>query len=100
MTLDRTSDGIDRKCCECNRPFKGEAWQDYCAECHAESEKNSPLNKRWACLTCSSTFKGGEIIAGPQGWKCPKCGSVDLSTAHGERKLDRYEGDDVPALKN
>jgi hypothetical protein len=59
--LDRTPDGFAQKCCECSRPFKGEAWQDYCAECHAEQEKNSPLKATWACLTCSETFPVGDV---------------------------------------
>lgn len=100
MSLDRTSSGIDRKCCECRRPFKGEGWMDYCAPCNAENEKNSPLNKRWACLTCNSTFNAGKIISGRTGWMCPNCKSLDLTPAHGDRQLDRYDGGDVPPLKN
>lgn len=93
MKLDRSADGIDRKCDECSRAFKGEAWMDYCAECHAENEKNSPLRKRWACLTCSSTFEAGRIIAGPQGLQCPNCKSGDVSPAHGAREIAKYHGE-------
>lgn len=100
MNLDRAADGIDRKCCECRRPFKGETWQDYCAECNAENEKNSQLRNRWACLTCNSTFELGKVMSGPQGLQCPNCKSCDLSPAHGERQLDKYEGGDIPPLKN
>lgn len=99
MNLDRTTDGVAHKCCECSRPFKGEPWMDYCAECHAENEKNSPLKKRWACLTCNSTFPAGQIISGPAGWQCPKCKSGNLSPAHGARLLDQYDGD-VPVETN
>lgn len=97
--LDRADNGFPRKCCECSRTFKGEAWQDYCAECHAENERTSPLNQRWACLTCNVTFKCGTIISGPQGWQCPKCKSTDLHPAEGVRTLPEYEGQ-VPELKN
>lgn len=100
MGLDRTADGIPRKCDVCERPFKGEAWMDYCAECHAENEKNSPLKKRWACLTCNSTFTAGQLMSGRRGLECPKCRSGDVSPAEGARQLAQYNGDDVPALKN
>lgn len=92
-SLDRTPDGADLKCCECSRPFKGEAWMDYCAECNAEYEKNSPLRKRWACLTCNSTFELGKVRSGPQGWQCPNCKSNDLSTAEGTREIPEYHGE-------
>jgi hypothetical protein len=100
MDLDRATDGIDRKCCDCARPFRGHAWMDYCAECNAKNEAASPLRKRWACLTCNTTFEAGKIISGPRGWQCPSCRGLDLSPAHGERRLDRYDGDDVTAMKN
>lgn len=98
MTLDRTTDGFAMKCCECRRPFKGECWMDYCAECHAENEKNSPLRKRWACLTCSSTFGCGTIRSGPQGWQCPKCKSNDIGPAEGAREIPEYHGE-IPEQK-
>lgn len=92
-TLDRDAEGFARTCCTCSRGFKGKAWQDYCAECHAENEKNSPLRKRWACLTCSSTFEAGRIISGPTGWQCPNCKSTDVSPAHGSREIPEYHGE-------
>ena len=88
MNLNRAPGGIDRKCCECSRAFKGEAWMDYCAECNAENERRSPLRNRWACLTCSTTFELGRVRSGPQGWQCPNCKSLDLSPAHGARDVD------------
>ena len=93
MTIDRTADGISRKCCDCSRAFKGEAWQDYCAECHAEHERTSPLRDRWACLTCNTTFECGRIVSGPQGWQCPNCKSTDIQPAHGARDIPEYVGD-------
>jgi hypothetical protein len=96
--LNRTPDGIIQTCCECSRPFKGHAWQDYCAECHAENERTSPLHNRWACLTCNTTFELGKVRSGPQGWMCPNCRSTDLSPAHGSRELDRYDGP-IPGQK-
>jgi DNA-directed RNA polymerase subunit RPC12/RpoP len=66
---------------------------DYCAECNAENERTSPLRKRWACLTCSSTFEAGRIIAGQQGWKCPNCGGLDVNPAEGVRELSEYHGE-------
>ena len=98
-TLDRSADGITRKCCECSRPFMGESWQDWCAECHAEMEKNSPLKKLWACLTCSSTFPVGEVRingSAPAGdpWPCPRCGSRTITPADGEvRETAEYYGE-------
>jgi Zn finger protein HypA/HybF involved in hydrogenase expression len=97
-TLDRAPDGVTRKCDTCKRPFKGEAWMDYCAECNAENERTSPLHKRWACLTCNSTFELGKVRSGPQGWQCPNCKSTDLSTAEGTREIPEYHGD-IPEQK-
>lgn len=97
--LDRTADGITRKCCECSRPFLGEAWQDYCAECHAEMEAKSPLKKLWACTTCSSTFPLGEVRvrgSSPAGdpWPCPRCGSPTITPADGAaRETAEYYGE-------
>lgn len=93
MNLDRTADGITQKCTECSRNYRGEHWMDYCAECHAENERTSPLRNRWACLTCSSTFEAGQLFAGPQGLQCPNCKSLDLSTAHGAREIEEYDGE-------
>lgn len=93
ISLDRAPDGITRTCCECRRKFKGEAWMDYCAECHAENERNSPLRARWACLTCNTTFEAGRIILGPEGWQCPNCKSCDVSPAEGAREITEYHGD-------
>lgn len=100
-SIDRTPDGIARKCCECSRPFKGEAWQDYCAECHAEDERNSPLNKRWACLNCGwkgalGTMYPGKLAADRV--ECPRCRSGNTTPAEGVRTLDAYHGD-IPELK-
>ncbi len=92
-SLDRVTDGQIQKCDECSRDYRGEAWMDYCAECHAELERTSPLRDRWACLTCSSTFEAARLIAGPTGLKCPNCGSLNLSTAHGAREIPEYYGD-------
>jgi DNA-directed RNA polymerase subunit RPC12/RpoP len=92
-TLDRTPDGDTYKCDECSRPFKGEAWMDWCAECHAKMEAKSPLQALWACLTCSSTFEAGRMRSGPVGLLCPNCNSYDLSPAHGERELEEYHGE-------
>lgn len=97
--LDRTPDGITQKCCECSRPFKGEGWQDYCAECHAEKEANSPLKKLWACTTCNSTFPVGEVRINGSApandpWPCPRCGSQTITPADGEvRTTDVYYGE-------
>jgi Zn finger protein HypA/HybF involved in hydrogenase expression len=91
--LDRTLDGVARTCDECSRPFKGEAWQDWCAECAAEKEKNSPLHDRMACLNCNTTFELGRVRSGPQGWKCPNCASGNLSPAQGVREIEEYHGD-------
>jgi len=92
-TIDRTPDGIEHKCCECSRDFKGDAWHDYCAECNAANEKNSLLRNRWACLACNSTFELGRVISGPQGWQCPNCKSANLSTAEGVRNIPEYHGE-------
>ncbi len=88
MNLDRTADGVVRKCDECSRPFKGEGWHDWCAECHAEKEANSPLKKLWACTTCSSTFPVGEVRVNGSApasdpWPCPRCGSCTITPADG-----------------
>lgn len=91
--LDRAPDGVTRKCSNCSRPFRGEGWMDYCAKCHAENERTSPLRDRWACLTCSTTFECGSIICGPQGWKCPNCKSTDLTTADGAHEIPEYHGE-------
>ena len=45
-TIDRTPDGIEHKCCECSRDFKGDAWHDYCAECNAANEKYPRVSRR------------------------------------------------------
>lgn len=71
---------------------------DYCAECHAENERTSPLRKRAACLTCNTTFEFGKIRSGPQGWQCPNCKSGDISTAEGIRELPEYHGE-IPERK-
>jgi hypothetical protein len=92
-SIDRTPDGRPRKCCVCSRMFKGEAHMDYCAPCYAESEANSPLRTRWACLTCNTTFELGKVRSGPQGWQCPNCKSSDLSTAEGAREIPEYHGE-------
>ena len=98
-SLDRTTDGMVRKCDECSRPFMGEAWQDWCAECHAAQEANSPLKKFWACLTCNSTFPVGEVRfngSAPAGdpCPCPRCGSQTITPADGEvRTTDVYYGE-------
>lgn len=98
-SLDRTADGISRTCDECSRPFKGEGWQDYCAECAAEKEVNSPLKKLWACTTCSSTFPIGEVRingSAPAGdpWPCPRCGTSTITPADGEvRTTGVYYGE-------
>ncbi len=91
--IDRTPDGQIQKCDECSRDYRGEPWMDYCAECHAELERTSPLRDRWACLTCSSTFTAGEMRAGPQGLLCPNCRSMDLTPAHGAREIEEYHGE-------
>lgn len=91
--LDRIPDGHPRTCDDCSRAFKGEAWMDFCAECHAKREETSPLKSRWACLTCNTTFPLGSVRSGPQGWQCPKCKSSDLSTAEGSRELPAYHGE-------
>lgn len=67
--LDRVPDGHSRKCDTCKRPFRGEPWMDYCAECAAENERTSPLRKRWACLTCNSTFAAEPVIGEKSGVK-------------------------------
>lgn len=100
-TLDRTPDGVTRKCDTCKRRFKGEAWMDYCAECHAENERTSPLNKRWACLNCG--WKGsmgqmypGKLVSEPP--ECPKCRSGNTSSAEGVRDAPEYHGE-IPEKK-
>ncbi len=92
-SLDRTTDGVIRKCDECSRDFMGEGWQDWCAECHAEKERISPLRHRMACLTCNTTFELGRVVAGPQGMQCPNCKSGDLSPAEGVREIPEYHGE-------
>ena len=98
-TLDRTLDGSIQKCCECSRDYRGEGWQDYCAECHAEKEKNSPLLALWACTTCSSTFPVGEVKvngSAPAGdpWPCPRCGNPTITPADGAiRETTEYYGE-------
>lgn len=98
-TLDRTADGMNRLCDDCLREFKGEAWQDWCAECHAEREKNSPLKSLYACLTCHSKFPLGEvrIRAGQRAcdpWSCPKCGAETITPADGaSRETLEYHGE-------
>jgi DNA-directed RNA polymerase subunit RPC12/RpoP len=97
-SLDRTADGSARKCDECEREFKGEPWQDYCAECHAKLEENSPLKALWACLTCNETFPVGEVrfnASEPVGtpWPCPRCGSRTITPADKTiRETDAYYG--------
>lgn len=98
-TLDRTPDGDTYKCDECSRYFKGEHWMDWCAECRTEKDKNDPLKKLWACLTCNSTFPVGEVRlngSSPAGtpWPCPRCGSPTITPADGEnRETDVYYGE-------
>lgn len=96
--LDRTPDGVTQQCDTCSRPFKGEGWMDYCAECHAENERTSPLHKRWACLTCNSTFELGKVRSGPNGFQCPNCQSADISPAEGAREIPEYHGE-IPEQK-
>ena len=99
MSLDRTPDGVVRKCDECSRPFKGEAWQDWCAECHAEKEVCSPLRSLWACLTCNSTFPVGEVKPGAGAlvgdpWPCPRCSARTITPADGAvRETAEYFGE-------
>lgn len=97
-TLDRTPDGALRKCDECSRPFRGKAWQDWCAECHAEKEANSPLKATWACTTCNSTFPLGEVRPGNKAlndpWPCPRCDSCTITPADGAvRETAEYYGE-------
>lgn len=102
MTLDRSPEGIDLKCYECTRPFKGEAWMDFCAECHAENERTSPLNKRWACLNCGWKGKCGQMKLGKRygdALECPSCRSGNTTTAEGVRDVPEYVGE-IPAQKN
>lgn len=91
--LDRAPEGRIQKCCECRRDYRGEPWMDYCAECHAEKERTSPLHDRWACLTCSTTFEAGSLRSGPQGFECPNCRSCDVSPAQGIREIPEYHGE-------
>ena len=97
--LDRTPDGALMKCDECSRDFRGEAWQDWCAECHAEKERNSHLRKTWACLTCNSKFALGDLVirAGQRAndpWPCPRCGNFTITPADGEvRETNEYHGE-------
>lgn len=70
---------------------------DYCAECHAEAERNSPLNKDWACLTCNTTFRLGtaKLPKAPgEGFECPNCKSGDTHPADGSvTHLTEYFGE-------
>lgn len=100
-TLDRTATGVTRECCKCSRPFKGEGWMDYCAECHAEQERTSPLNRRWACLNCGWKGTAGKMFTGKLAsdpLECPKCRSGNTSPAEGIRDLPEYHGE-IPELK-
>lgn len=97
--LDRTPDGTIRKCDECSRPFRGEAWMDWCAECHAEMDRKSPLHARWACLTCNETFELGEVRLGAGAkvydpMPCPRCNARTITPADGQvRETDEYYGE-------
>jgi len=95
-TLDRTPDGVALKCYDCSRPFKGERWQDFCAECHAEHERTSPLHKRWCCLNCNTTFPLGKMKTGKLSadrFRCPNCDSENTHPADGDvRELPEYHG--------
>jgi hypothetical protein len=94
MSLDRCEQGIVQKCCECSRQYLGEAWMGYCSECHAENERTSPLNKRWACLNCGWKGKAGEMYAGAgPSLECPKCRSSNTSSAEGVRDVPEYHGE-------
>ena len=95
-TLDRVPDGVVLMCYDCSRPFKGERWQDFCAECHAEHERTSPLRRRWACLNCGWKGTAGEMYTGKLACdplECPKCRSGNTSTAEGVREVPEYHGE-------
>jgi Zn finger protein HypA/HybF involved in hydrogenase expression len=52
------------------------------------------LQERWCCLTCSSTFRCGQLIMRERGLHCPKCDSVDVHPATGETvELNCYAGE-------
>lgn len=97
--LDRAPDGIIRTCDECSREFKGEAWQDWCAECYAEMEKHSPLKDLWACLTCAAKFPVGEVRLNGSDpanapWSCPRCGNPTITPADSKmRETNEYHGE-------
>jgi ribosomal protein L37AE/L43A len=101
-SLDRVLDGIPRPCSECLRLFKGDSWQDYCVECHAKAEADSPLNKIWACTTCNSTFPVGTVkVSGSAPanapWPCPRCDSPTITPADGAtRETAEYYGELPP----
>ena len=44
------------------------------------------LDQQWACMTCNSKFRVGEIVPGKlynDPWPCPRCGSLNISPADG-----------------
>jgi DNA-directed RNA polymerase subunit RPC12/RpoP len=48
----------------------------------------------WYCLTCSETFRFGQIRMRNGGLHCPLCGSENLHPADGGIiELDSYEGE-------
>lgn len=69
---------------------------DYCAECNAECERNSPLHQRWACFNCNKTMECGEMKLGGRpgmGFVCPHCNSNNTHPAEGIVELTEYHGE-------
>lgn len=52
------------------------------------------MQQRWCCLTCSSTFRFGQIRMQAGGLHCPKCDALAIHPATGETvELERYDGE-------
>lgn len=55
------------------------------------------MQQTWCCLTCSATFRFGQIRMKGGALHCPKCDAGTIHPAGGETvEIDQYEGEIGP----
>lgn len=56
-----------------------------------------PLDERWACMNCNTTFRAGQMFSGPLAsdpLSCPYCRSGNTHPADGgARSIQEYFGE-------